>query len=50
MRGTVDLKEAPISDSDLKLGIKLKAPDSRAVYGPWRLKGLVDIGAPSGGI
>ncbi len=45
MRGTVDLKEAPISDSDLKLGIKLKAPEFAAVYGPWRLKGLVDIGA-----
>ncbi len=44
-RGTVDVKMPPFSDSDLKLGIKLKTPELAAVYGPWKVKGLVDIGA-----
>ncbi|HSV96737.1 MAG TPA: hypothetical protein VLM75_07365 [Spirochaetota bacterium] len=44
-RGTVDIETPPFSDSDLRLGIKLKAPELAAVYGPWKIKGLVDIGA-----
>ncbi len=43
-RGTVDFKKPPISDSDIKLAVRLKAPELTAVYGPWRVRGLVDIG------
>jgi len=44
-RGTVDLKTPPISDSDLRLSVRLAAPEFAAVYGPWKVKGLVDVGA-----
>ncbi len=44
-RGTVDMKTPPISDSDLRLSVRLRAPELAAVYGQWKVKGLVDISA-----
>ena len=43
--GRVDMKEFPISDSDVKLSLRIKAPEERKIYDDIRLAGLVNIDA-----
>jgi hypothetical protein len=43
--GRVDLKKAPISDSDLKISFVISAPQKRRVFKDIDLQGLVDISA-----
>lgn len=58
--GTVDLKKAPLSDSDLRVSLELNNPALRNVFGPWktsgamklsaRMKGDLDTGKASGNL
>ena len=43
--GRVDLKKAPLSDSDLKLSLKINSPKKRKIYEDIELQGSVDISA-----
>ncbi len=43
--GTVGLKKAPISDSDLKFSLKIDNSKDRSLFGPWMSRGKIDITA-----
>jgi len=43
--GTVDLKKAPLSDSDLRVSLELNNPALRSVFGPWKTSGLMKLSA-----
>ena len=43
--GRVDLKKAPISDSDIKLSLVVSAPQKRRLFKDIELRGLIDISA-----
>lgn len=43
--GTIDLKTAPFSDSDLRLVVKLDSPKMKPVYGQWEIAGLLELAA-----
>jgi len=43
--GRVDMKRAPISDSDLRLSVKMDYPEMKKAYGPWQMAGLMELKA-----
>jgi hypothetical protein len=43
--GTVDLKKAPLSDSDLRVSLELNNPALRSVFGPWKTSGVMKLSA-----
>ncbi len=45
IRGAVDMKTPPLSDSNLKVSVKLDSPQMNPVYGAWNVAGLVELSA-----
>lgn len=43
--GTVDLKKAPLSDSDIKFSLELNNPKMKSVWGPWNTSGMMKLSA-----
>lgn len=41
--GFVELKEAPISNADLKFSVKMNNPELKSVFGPWMISGLLEL-------
>ncbi len=43
VKGTVDLKKAPMSDSDIKIALELNNKAMKNVFGPWATAGLIRL-------
>ncbi len=43
--GNVELKKAPLSDSDLKFSVELNNPKMKSVWGPWNTSGMMKLTA-----
>lgn len=43
--GTVELKKAPLSDSNLKISLELNNPKMKSVWGPWNTSGMLKLSA-----
>lgn len=45
VNGTVDLKKAPMSDSNLKVSLELNNSTMKNVFGPWATSGMIKLTA-----
>ncbi|TAL39595.1 MAG: hypothetical protein EPN93_01230 [Spirochaetes bacterium] len=43
--GWVDISAPPMKDSDIRLAIRLDAPQEKPVFGPWKLSGTAQVNA-----
>ncbi len=45
VNGSVDLKKAPLSDSDLRVSLELNNPEMKSIFGPWKTSGVMKLTA-----
>ena len=45
VNGTVDLKKAPLSDSDLRVSLELNNSALKSIFGPWKTSGVMKLSA-----
>jgi len=45
VNGTVDMKKAPMSDSNLKVSLELNNSAMKSIFGPWATSGMVKLTA-----
>ncbi len=43
--GMIELKKAPLSNSDLKISLELNNPKMKSVWGPWNTSGMLKLSA-----